>query len=376
MEAPEGHMQTDAVRPNDKVPEWVPIAARRYLDHTQNGTSIRALARAAGCHPSTVLRQVRRIEAARDDPLIDDMLRKLGGATGPGATRDAAPKDRARTAARSAAPMPEEDEIASQGRRILRRMNEPGSCLAVAQDLPKAVVVREAPDGSTVRVAVVDREIAEAMALRDWIACPLPGRVSRYRITQAGRSALKRFLAADEQGRRGEIDVQAGFADQHRDFDRAGAPGAQRIKPRYNMSESPLVALSRRRNPDGTPFLGEDLVAAGEQLREDFELSQIGPRVAQNWEKFLTGGDRGGLNDPKVGGNDNARQRLRRALDDLGPGLSDVAVRACCFLEGMESVESRMGWAARSGKVVLRIALQRLKLHYDQTENGWRPMIG
>ena len=36
-----------------------------------------------------------------------------------------------------------------------------------------------------------------------------------------------------------------------------------------------------------------DLVQAAEKLREDFERAQMGPRVAQNWEKFLTGGDRG-----------------------------------------------------------------------------------
>jgi len=53
------------------------------------------------------------------------------------------------------------------------------------------------------------------------------------------------------------------------------------------------------------------------------------------------------------------------ALRDLGPGLGDVALRCCCYLEGLELAERRMGWSARSGKVVLRIALQRLKRHYD-----------
>jgi len=49
----------------------------------------------------------------------------------------------------------------------------------------------------------------------------------------------------------------------------------------------------------------------------------------------------------------------------LGPGLGDVVLRVCCQLEGLEVVEKRMGWAARSGKIVLRIGLQRLARHFE-----------
>ncbi|MCB1311526.1 MAG: helix-turn-helix domain-containing protein, partial [Sedimentitalea sp.] len=57
-------------------PGWVPEGARRYLAHTENGKSIRELARDAGCHASTVLRQIRRMETRRDDPLVDAALAK------------------------------------------------------------------------------------------------------------------------------------------------------------------------------------------------------------------------------------------------------------------------------------------------------------
>ena len=60
--------------------------------------------------------------------------------------------------------------------------------------------------------------------------------------------------------------------------------------------------------------------------------------------------------------------RQADALRGLGCGLGEVALRVCCHLEGMESLEKRMGWSARSGKIVLRIALTQLVRHYAASE--------
>jgi len=63
-----------------RLPGWVPNAVKWYVDHTQNGVSLRDLARQEGCHASTVLRQVRRFENRRDDPLVDEALELIGRA--------------------------------------------------------------------------------------------------------------------------------------------------------------------------------------------------------------------------------------------------------------------------------------------------------
>ncbi len=125
--------------------------------------------------------------------------------------------------------------------------------------------------------------------------------------------------------------------------------------------------MARRRDRDGTRFIADDMVRAGERLREDFELSQMGPRVTQDWDRFLTGAARGGSAEGRAPtrGPEAAGARVESALRDLGPGLGDIVMRCCCHLEGLESAEKRMGWSARSGKIVLRIALQRLRRHYD-----------
>ena len=272
------------------------------------------------------------------------------------------------------------DEAALQreGRRILRRLAEPGSVLAVAPDMEKAVVMREFPDGRSARTGVVDRAYAQAFALKDWISIRKAGRVTSYELSAVGRLALKRLVEEEEGQRMGLAEAPQAFAGQHRDRADKGIAsdgGARRM--RCNLAESPVAVLGRRRDKDGQVFLPSDLVAAAERLREDFELAKMGPRVAQNWERFLTG-DRGSFRADAGGGEvpRAARDRVAAALRDLGPGLGDVALRVCCFLEGIEAAERRMGWAARSGKIVLRIALQRLRRHYDETYGRSGPLIG
>ena len=366
------------------LPAWLPAAVRLYLDHTEDGLSLREIARREGTHASTVMRQVRRYESLRDDPLMDAALQGLSRKSA--ASRiDTLTKEHTPMSApiRHQTLAIDDATILREGLRILRRLAEPGAVLAIAPDMEKAVVMREFPDGRTARTGVVDRVVAQAFALKDWISCRKPGRVASYQLTSVGRAALKRMLGEEEQMAqgmaRGMAEAATPFCDQHRQWDErqvTGDTGPRKI--RYNLAESPVAAMGRRRDKDGKVFLESELIDAAERLREDFELAQMGPRVAQNWERFLTGGDRGGFR-PDAGqgeGPRGARDRVALALRDLGPGLGDVALRVCCFLEGIEAAERRMGWAARSGKIVLRIALQRLRRHYDETYGRSGPLIG
>ncbi len=371
-----------AVNAEPELPGWVPVEARRYLAHVETGQSIRSIARKVGCHASTILRQVRRTEQRRDDLLVDLALRRLGafdGRLAADARTDGGYRIMTTHNDIDHATMPNDAELKREAPRLLRRLNETGASLAIAKDMQKAVIVRDMPDGQTLRTAVMERSMAEALALKDWITLIAEGRISRYRINGPGRMALKRFMAEEEAMRVGMGEGADPCSEQHRDWVKRNASSDRNQKRgiRYNAAESPLVALSRRREKDGSPFLAPELVAAGERLREDFELAQLGPRVTQNWERFLTGGARGDFGSgSEGGGSDAARTRVSQALKDLGPGLGDVVLRTCCFLEGMEAVERRMGWSARSGKIVLRIALTRLRSYYDDAGTSWSPLIG
>ena len=354
-----------------KVPGWVPRSVQNYIDHTEMGVPIRALARQQGCHASTILRQIRRVETLRDDPLVDGVLKTLGGTAEAKPPTPARPHRDLRMVEKTENPgsgLPDVAELCAHGLRVLRRLCETGAVLAVAADMEKAVIVRDGESGENTRTGVVDRTIAEAMALKGWISTNNNGRITRYHITASGRSALADLMARDES-------AQAAGTAANIDADTSGK-SPQRM--RYGLAESPLSALARRRDREGTRFLSSDLVHAGERLREDFELAQMGAELTRNWEGFLTSLRSDPPPAPKRGGrgSQQAHARVIAALRDLGPGLSDITLRCCCFLEGLETAEKVLGWSARSGKIVLRIALMRLKQHYAETAGGGAPLIG
>lgn len=148
------------------LPDWLPAAVRHYLDHTEDGTSLRALARREGLHASTILRQVRRFESRRDDPLMDEALTVLSRSA------QNSPKDPARKEDSSMsvhprsvnAPKPadicDEHSLMQEGRRVLRRLAEPSAVMAIAPDMEMAAVVREMPDGRSLKTAVLTRAVA------------------------------------------------------------------------------------------------------------------------------------------------------------------------------------------------------------------------
>jgi hypothetical protein len=151
------------------------------------------------------------------------------------------------------------------------------------------------------------------------------------------------------------------------------APDGECIDLLVNDAESPLAWLHRRKDRDGTPLVDHDGFVAGERLRADYTRGGLVDGLTSNWrdrERVSGGGARRDLSDSALA----ARRRVEDALASVGPELSGVLIDVCCFLKGLEQVETERRWPARSAKVVLKLALSRLATHYRPvTEARGRP---
>ena len=127
-----------------------------------------------------------------------------------------------------------------------------------------------------------------------------------------------------------------------------------------NLSESPLGWLHARGHLSDRQF------DAGEKLRADWERAHLAPRITMRWDATpVSGGKRSApaaYNETEA--QIAAKQRFADAIDHLGSGLSDIAWRIICGGEGAPVAEKNLGWPARSGKLVLKIALDRLADFY------------
>lgn len=125
-----------------------------------------------------------------------------------------------------------------------------------------------------------------------------------------------------------------------------------------NLAESPLSWLHARGHLSDAQF------AAGECLRRDFERAQIAPGVTMRWDPVRVGG---GGQDRLLGSGGRqiaARERFNQAVATAGPGLSDILWRVVCSGESLPYAERSLDWPVRSGKLVLRLALDRVAQFY------------
>lgn len=141
-------------------------------------------------------------------------------------------------------------------------------------------------------------------------------------------------------------------------------PDGRRAARAANLGESPIAWLARRRDSAGRAWLTPVEIAAAEKLREDFVLAGTVGRLTMAWDAGPRArGGRGPGQEPAERAR-AAKDRIARALDAVGSGLREILEHVCFAGSALDAAERGLGLPRRSGKAVLKLALQRLAAHY------------
>ena len=124
-----------------------------------------------------------------------------------------------------------------------------------------------------------------------------------------------------------------------------------------NLAESPLTWLHARGHLDDRQN------EAGERLRADYERAQLAPSITMSWNP-VRGGSRSASDLSPGERQIAAKARFDGVLAAAGPGLADVLWRVVCAGESLPDAEKSLAWPTRSGKLVLRLALDRVAQFY------------
>ena len=137
---------------------------------------------------------------------------------------------------------------------------------------------------------------------------------------------------------------------------RGGVRGKRRTVT-MNLGESPLTWLHARGHLDDRQF------DAGERLRADYERAQLSPSVTMRWDPVRVDCGNGGGMTPSER-QLAAKDRFDGAMAEAGAGLKDILWRVACGCEALAAAEKGLGWPSRSGKLVLKLALDRVADFY------------
>lgn len=136
-----------------------------------------------------------------------------------------------------------------------------------------------------------------------------------------------------------------------------GSSRAAKRTVTVNLAESPLSWLHARGHLD------DRLFNAGERLRLDYERAQLSSGVTMRWDPVRVDGG-GGDGMTPTERQIAAKARFDAAMAEAGSGLADVLWRVVCGCESLPEAEKGLGWPVRSGKLVLKLALDRVAGFY------------
>ena len=239
---------------------------------------------------------------------------------------------------------PQADQLLRQQSRRLMR---PGSFLQKIDDSYGLFVARNKAQKPVARL--------DAAMVKIWLRADLfiatGEKGQKLALSETGQAYLRRALANSDDDR---------YMAQHQ---LRGEAVAENKQVQKNCSRTALDWLQHRGRRSGLSAIEFE---AGFRFQSNYEKSHFATRTGMDWSRMIYVDGASGNNDPDDVSVHilDARKNFAAAMAYLGPGLADIALSACCELQGLEACEARYGLPKRSGKALLKLALMRLSVHY------------
>lgn len=217
-------------------------------------------------------------------------------------------------------------------------LSRPTAYLALTDKLPRAVIMTRHNDQQQ-QIGTVSTKDAHWLFDHGYIELTREGRISIYKIAAQGRYAVENMARAER------------------------APVFQSTPKLRRLRETPIQMLARKKGVDGKKYLKENHVKSALILLSDYKLAEFDLHPVGSVAEVINY-QYSSETDASIL---SAHKRLCGALSLLQEDMANIALRCCCLQEGVETAERALAWPARSGKIVLRIALALLSEHYRET---------
>jgi len=140
----------------------------------------------------------------------------------------------------------------------------------------------------------------------------------------------------------------------------------RRVKNRDNTQI--LKRLAKERDPKGRTFFSSDELEAGAHFQRDYNRAYGIGRETQDFTSVHVDYTRQNQEELAAVSRLDAGQSYKQAKAALGSGLDQAVDVICGAGKSFERLEREQYWARGSGRIILKLALQRLVEYY-----GTRP---
>ena len=140
--------------------------------------------------------------------------------------------------------------------------------------------------------------------------------------------------------------------------------GVQRMVRRRNGGHI-LKRLSRERGPNQQAFLTPHEIQAGELFQTAYaKCFGYNQQAGQSFSHVNVDRSRINNEERSMAAHIDASQAFEAAKSVLGPGLEQAALILCGEGKSLDVLEREQEWSRGSGRMILKLALQRLSRYY------------